>query len=256
MSKELTVKQLATISGVTVRTLHHYDEIGLLKPANVGENRYRYYGEAELLRLQQILFYREFGMQLGAIAALLDRPGFDHVRALSEHRAKLAAKAERYRQLIRTIDRTIDRLNGEQLMNANDLYKGFPLERQVDYEKWLVERHGDAMKDHIADSKRALASLSGDRQQQLMTELADIECALAEKLRERVSAEAGELAPFLERHRAWVGEMWGRPCSLQAYAGLADLYLSHPDFRARYERLEPGLTGYLTSAMKAYAARV
>jgi DNA-binding transcriptional MerR regulator len=255
MSKELTVKQVAAISGVTVRTLHHYDEIGLLKPAFIGENRYRYYREAELLRLQQILFYREFGMPLSDIAALLDMPNFDHVRALSEHRLKLAHKAERYRQLIRTIDRTIARLNGDQVMNTDDLYKGFSPERQADYENWLVERYGEPMKGHIETSKQYLAGLSAGEQKNLMAELATIECELVDRMREGVPAEAEELAPLIERHRQWVGTMWGRPCAPDAYAGLADLYLSHPDFMARYETLATGFTDYLTMAMKAHAAR-
>ncbi len=256
MNKELTVKQIAAISGVTVRTLHHYDEIGLLKPAYIGDNRYRYYGEKELLRLQQILFYREFGLPLGEIAALLDKPDFDHVRALSEHRVKLAGKAERYRELIRTIDRTIARLNGDQVMNADDLYKGFSPERQADYETWLVEHYGEPVKEHIEASKKYLAGLPAGKQTHFMSELAAIESELVNRMRDGALAEAEELEPLLERHRAWVGTMWGRPCAPAAYASLADLYLSHPDFSARYEALAAGFTDYLTMAMKAYASRL
>jgi DNA-binding transcriptional MerR regulator len=80
--KEITVKQLAAISGVTVRTLHHYDEIGLLKPAHIGANGYRYYGRAEMLRLQRILFHRELGVPLGDIAGLLELEGADQVGVL------------------------------------------------------------------------------------------------------------------------------------------------------------------------------
>jgi DNA-binding transcriptional MerR regulator len=105
--KDLTVKQLAAISGVTVRTLHHYDEIGLLKPAWIGENGYRYYGRTQLLRLQQILFHREFGVQLNEIAELLDMEGEDQVGALLRHRERLEAEAKRYAELIDTIDLTI-----------------------------------------------------------------------------------------------------------------------------------------------------
>ena len=92
--KKLTVKQVSRISGVSVRALHHYDEIGLLKPASVGENRYRYYGEEELLRLQQILIHRELGIPLGGIAAILDAPGFDRLKALKSQRERLPAKLQ------------------------------------------------------------------------------------------------------------------------------------------------------------------
>src|SRR3954466_5289569 len=100
-----TVKQLARLSGVSVRTLHHYDEIGLLKPASVGANGYRYYGREELLRLQRILFHRELGVPLGSIAELLDLEEDDQVGVLLQHRARLTTEHERYRMLIETIDR-------------------------------------------------------------------------------------------------------------------------------------------------------
>src|SRR5687767_2624703 len=128
--KDLTVKQLAAISGVTVRTLHHYDEIGLLKPASVGSNGYRYYARRELLRLQRILFHRELGVPLGSIAELLDLEDEDQVGVLLQHRARLAAERERYGVLIETIGRTISELKGETPMKNADLYKGFSPEKQ------------------------------------------------------------------------------------------------------------------------------
>src|ERR1700746_3216572 len=105
MTKLYTVKALAKLSGVSVRTLHHYDQIGLLKPACVGANGYRYYGREEMLRLQQILFHRELEFPLEAIAAVLARPDFDRMEALRRHRETLAAKADRYRKLLKTLDR-------------------------------------------------------------------------------------------------------------------------------------------------------
>lgn len=176
--KRYTVKQLAELSGVSVRTLHHYDAIGLLTPAYVGDNGYRYYGENELLRLQQILLHRELGFPLKEIAAILDEPGFDRLAALETHKTRLEAEAERYRRLVRTIDRTIAEIKGRRAqedwkMKHADLYSGFAPEKQEEYEHWL-----------------------------------------------------------------------------------ADLYMSHPDFRARYETLAAGFCDYLAQAMQAHAARV
>src|SRR3981189_3367262 len=108
-----TVSQVARLSGVSVRTLHHYDEIGLLKPASVGANGYRYYGREELLRLQQILFHRELGFSLEEIGRTLDAKGFDKVAALKAHRQKLEAATRRYRRLMRTIDETLAALEGD-----------------------------------------------------------------------------------------------------------------------------------------------
>lgn len=251
----LTVKQVAKLANVSVRTLHHYDSIGLLKPAQVGENRYRYYGEAELLRLQQIMFYREFGVPLARIADYLDKPDFDHVAALRTHRRQLEGEVDRYRRLIETIDRTITRLTGEHAMANGDLYKGFSPEKQKDYEDWLVDRHGADMQERIDATKEHLAGQSDEAQKKRMAELAELEGALAAQMREGTPATSAVLDKLLDCHRAWVASMWGRPCPPEAYAGLADLYLSHPDFVARYEAIAENFADYLTRAMKAYAER-
>jgi MerR family transcriptional regulator, thiopeptide resistance regulator len=253
--KQYTVNEVAKLSGVSVRTLHHYDEIGLLKPAFIGENRYRYYGPQELLRLQQILFHREFGIPLSEIAALIDQPGLDRVAVLKAHKTRLEQEAKRYRQLIETIDRTIARLNGETKMQDAELYKGFSPEKQAEYEKWLIARYGADMEARIAQGKAKLGKMSDAERAQAMTALADLEHGLAEGLRRGLPANSDSLDPLLSGHRAWVALMWGRECSSEAYAGLADLYLAHPDFRTRYETIEPGFCDYLTTAMKAYAAR-
>lgn len=251
-----TVKQLARLSGVSVRTLHHYDEIGLLKPARLGDNRYRYYEEPEVLRLQQILFHRELGFSLQEIAELLDRSGFDRLEALRAHRVRLDQQAQRYAELVRTIDRTIADLNGERIMEHNELFKGFSPEKQAGYEQWLIERYGGDMRERIDASRRKLESLTDAEKARLLEELAEIESHLAEACRQLVPTDSAAVDAVLTRHRSWVGTMWNRPCPPDAYAGLADLYLSHPDFRARYEALAPGFTEYLAAAMKAHASRV
>jgi len=256
MNRTMTVKQLARISGVSVRTLHHYDEVGLLKPAFVGTNRYRYYGRDELLRLQQILLHRELGIPLGEIGAILDAPGFDRLEALRQQRRRLAEEAKRYAQLVRTIDRTIASLEGERTMRNAELYKGISAAKQAEYETWLVDRYGGDMPQRIATSRRKYSELSETEREALNQELQDLEQGLAEGLRRDVPATSTSLDPLLERHRAWTSAMWDRPCPPEAYAGLADLYLSHPDFAARYEAIEPGFAEYLAAAMKAYAARL
>jgi len=253
--KDLTVKQLAAISGVTVRTLHHYDDIGLLAPAYVGENGYRYYGRAEMLRLQRILFHRELGVPLGEIAALLDLEGEDQIGVLLRHREKLDAERERFCRLIETIDRTVADLKGETHMPNADLYKGFSTETQAGYEAWLIDHYGEGMKADIARSQQAMAKMTGAEQAAMMDTLRDIETALAEGMRRGIAPDADVVDGVITRHRAWVAAAWNRPCSPEAYAGLADLYLSHPDFVKRYETLAPGFAGWLTTAMKAHAAR-
>jgi len=257
--KELTVKQLAAISGVTVRALHHYDEIGLLKPASVGANGYRYYGRKELLRLQRILFHRELGVPLSAIPDLLDLDGENQMGVLRQHREKLAAERERYGVLIETIDRTIADLQGERVMANADLYKGFSPEKQAGYEAWLIERYGEPMRSGIESAKAAHARMSPAERKAFMEaqgkELQDVEEALAGALRNGLDPACDGVDLLIARHRAWVSAMWGKPCPLDRYSGLADLYLAHPDFVARYERIEPGFAVYLTNAMKRHAHR-
>jgi DNA-binding transcriptional MerR regulator len=254
--KDLTVKQLAAISGVTVRTLHHYDEIGLLKPAHVGENGYRYYGREQLLRLQQILFHREFGVPLEEIAELLELENDDRVAVLLRHRERLESEARRYAELIRTIDLTVAGIKGQGEMKNADLYKGFSTEKQAEYEAWLTERYGDPMKASIETSKKAFAKMTQAEKDAMIAGLQPIEEALAEGLRRGIDPKSDVIDAQVARHKAWVTQMWGKPCTAEAYANLADLYLSHPDFVKRYETIETGFSDYLTTAMKAHAERL
>jgi DNA-binding transcriptional MerR regulator len=120
-----TVKQVAKMSGVSVRTLHFYDETGLLKPAYYGRNGYRFYEEPQLLTLQQILFYRELGFELKEIQRVLGRPDFQKTAALRSHRKVLQKDLGRTRQLIETIDKTIQHVKGTKKMKSEHMFTGF-----------------------------------------------------------------------------------------------------------------------------------
>jgi DNA-binding transcriptional MerR regulator len=120
-----TVKQVAAMSGVSVRALHFYDETALLKPAYVGANGYRYYEEPQLLRLQQVMFYRELGFELKRIKRILGRRDFEKVAALESHRQVLRKNLERTRRLIETIDQTIEHLKGTRKMKSEEMFAGF-----------------------------------------------------------------------------------------------------------------------------------
>jgi DNA-binding transcriptional MerR regulator len=254
--KMLTVKQVAKASGVSVRALHHYDEIGLLKPASIGRNGYRYYGREQLLRLQQILLHRELDIPLGEIRGILDDPKFDQLEALRQQRERLAAEAQRYARLVRTIDRTIADLNGDSAMKNADLYKGISSEKQAEYEAWLIERFGGDLPERIEISKKKYAGLSDTERAALMRELVEVETAWAEAMNKGIAADSTALDPLLKRHRAWVAAMWDKPCPPGAYHGLADLHLAHPDFVSRYEAIAPGFSDYHAQSMKAYATRL
>jgi DNA-binding transcriptional MerR regulator len=120
-----TVKQVAAMSGISVRTLHFYDEAGLLKPAYYGANGYRFYEEAQILTLQQILFYRELGFELKQIKEILGRANFEKITALRSHRKVLQKNLARTRTLIETIEKTIEHLKGTKKMKSEELFAGF-----------------------------------------------------------------------------------------------------------------------------------
>ena len=250
-----TVKQLARLSGVSVRTLHHYDEIGLLKPSFLGENRSRYYGREELLRLQDILFHRELGVPLQEITRLLANEGRDRFAVLSHHREVLAERIERSRQLLTTIDRTIAELNGEGTMNDKDFYHGFAPEKQAEYEQQLIDHLGENARKGIEASKAHWGTLGKKDMQAALEEGGKAEMALVERFRAGDAIDAPEVEPALERHRAWVSRMWGRECPVPTYGSMADLYSSDPGFRARYEAHGEGFTDWLAGAMRAHAAQ-
>lgn len=250
-----TVKQVAHMAGVSVRTLHHYDEIGLLKPAHIGANGYRYYGRGELERLQQILIHRELGIPLAEIGAILDDSGFDRLAALESQRSRVAEQAERFAHMLRTIDRTIADIKGDRAMKDADLYSGVvDPQKQAEYEAWLEEEYGPDMKDRIEESKERMAAQPEGAMAQAMAELKPIEQGLAAQMQAGTGPDDPALDPLIERHRDWVGRMWNRPCPPEAYAGLADMY-QHPDFRARYEAIAPGFADFLIAAMKGWARR-
>jgi DNA-binding transcriptional MerR regulator len=253
--KLYTVKEVAKLSGVTVRTLHHYDQVGLLKPAQVGENGYRYYGREELLRLQQILFHRELELPLDAIADVLAQPEFDKLEALKRHRKMLTSKAARYRRLIRTLDQTLAALEGEAEMKEEDLYKGFAPEKQAAYEAELIERFGEGARASIEESKKVIKGWSKGDWERTGREYGELEAAMGKALADGLPLESETVQALIRRHHAWIGKMWNRIPSREAYAGLGQMYVDHPDFHARYEAVQPGLAEYLAGAMRSFADR-
>jgi DNA-binding transcriptional MerR regulator len=245
---------MAQVSGVSVRTLHHYDEIGLLKPAYLGANLYRYYGREELLRLQQILFHRELGLALEAIRQVLDDPGFDRIAALRAHRGRLEAESDRFGRLIATIDRTIGELNGERKMSDKDLYQGFSQEKQAQWEREIVEKFGESGREKIAESKRNFGKMSKEDIAAQKAENDAINLAFAAAMAADATPDSERVQALTARHYTWVCRAW-KPTA-PAYIGLGEMYVSHPDFRGVYDAVRPGLAAYLASAMRVYAERV
>lgn len=170
-----SVKKLARLAGVSVRTLHLYDKMGLLKPSIRTEARYRLYGNKELLRLQQILFYRELDFPLKEIMTILDDPAFDLGQALEGHKVALLAKKERINTLVGTIEKTLATLKRNAMLQAEDLYEGMPNEKMAAYRKEAINKWGQ---EFIAETEATINAFSKAEMQSITKELNEISVQL------------------------------------------------------------------------------
>lgn len=244
-----TVKQVAKAAGVSVRTLHHYDALGLLRPGHVGANGYRYYGKEELLRLQQILFYRELGMPLVDIGAVLDDPAFDLLAALRGHRAALTGRIAQYRDLIQTIDRTIASLERNETMEDNDYYAGIAPETRRRWEREAEKYWG---KDAVAAAQEKARTLTKEQVDQIHREMVDIRDAFTRLFRDGAEPGSDAVQAVTDRHYRWVSHSWTPDAA--AFAGLGRFYVENPEFRATYKDDElPGCPEFIAAAMAIYA---
>ncbi len=240
-----TVKHLSRIAGVTVRTLHHYDQIGLLRPTQVGGNGYRYYADEALYRLQQVLFYRELGLPLKEIKHIMGRRDFDVLSSLKAHRSALQAQAGRLDRLISTIDKTIDHLKAKVTMNPQRLFDGFSEEEQEKYAEEAA-RTWDA--ETVRASNRKWKSYSAAEQKRILAEGK----ALYDDLAAHVSnaPDSKEVQAIVARWHIHLQHFWS-PNDAQLL-GLADLYNEDSRFLANYELLAPGLAEFIREAIKVY----
>ncbi len=153
-----SIKQIADLAGVTTRTIRFYDEIGLLTPTQIGENGYRFYNRDSLLRLQQIMFYRELDVPLKHIRIIMNQSDFDLLDALEKHRLSLQNRHNRLERLIHTVNQTIHIIKGESQMNDNELFEGFD---ESEYAEEARQRWGD--KPAYVESLKRWASFSADQ---------------------------------------------------------------------------------------------
>lgn len=246
-----TVKQLAKLSGISVRTLHWYDEKGLLKPAFIGENGYRYYEQEQLLLLQQILFFKELDFSLNDIQNLLDAENFDKVKTLQTHRQVLEQEIDRKHQLLLTIDKTIAHLQGQTEMKNEELYKGFDLAKQAEYEQYLVKYRGTEAEKLIKESHKRTAKWDKDEWDDVKSQGDAIHKALAAAIDAGLSPDCDEVQAIITKHYALQNRFYDVIKSI--YLGLTELYAEHPDFRKHFESYHPELIKFISKAIDFYA---
>lgn len=249
-----TVKEVAELSRVSVRTLRFYDEIGLLKPAYIGDNGYRYYDKPQLLALQQILFYRELGFELAVIQKILADPGFDRAEALRSHREKLIKESDRTATLIRTIDQTLAHLEGEVPMKEAEMYLGFDPEKQAAHEREVIERWGEPASEHVEESRRRTKNWKKADYDQVKKDYEDLHREFTAALLRGAPVEDSDVQNLVGSHFAVINRFWTP--SRESYIGLGAMYCDHPEFRKLYDSYHPRLAEYLAEAMRVYAMRV
>ena len=244
-----TVKQLADLAGVSVRTLHHYDQIGLLRPHKRSKTNYRYYGSLEALRLQQILFYRELDYPLEKIEALLYDPKFNLQSSLKFQRKELEKRAERLQTLLNTVDQTLYNLTHHRMITDEELYAGFnSVEEGKTLSKEAKERWGDEVKkSHQRIQKMGPAKWKAIQEQggaiyQKFADLMDTHKADTSEVQQTVAVFHKYLENFY-------------PVEEARLRGLGQLYITDDRFRAFYDKIKKDLADFVNEAIQLYCDR-
>ncbi|HEX9838993.1 MAG TPA: MerR family transcriptional regulator [Anaerolineales bacterium] len=240
-----TVKQLSKLAGVTPRTLHHYDSIGLLKPSCVGDNGYRYYGEDALLRLQQILFYRELDIPLDDIKKIMAESRFDVLGALQSHKDALNKQVARLNRLLHTVDNTINHLKGNNIMSEKAYFEGFGEEEQEKYALEAEELYGA---EGVRASVKKWKGYSAEQKRRIMEEgsknYTDMIAAMPK------GADSPEVQAIVERWRKHLDYFWTP--KLDQLLALANGYNDDPRFKANFDKMHPQLAEFMREAVKVY----
>ncbi len=248
-TKTYRVKQVARLCGATVRTLHHYDAIGLLSPQGRSRSGHRLYSEADLLRLQQILVYRELDLPLEKIKGIVTDPSFDLRAALLEQRATLAARAAQTEAMIRAIDVALRAHEGESTMNAEELFDGFDPSK---YEAEAEERWGDT--EAYRESRRRTKDYSKED----WVRIKGLDDALMKKVAAAVAAGAAPSdeasMDLAEAHREHI-ERFYYPCSHAMHRSVAQMYTADARFQKNLDAHGEGVAAFLQAAIEANAQR-
>jgi DNA-binding transcriptional MerR regulator len=244
-----TVKQLSNLAGITPRTLHYYDEIGLLRPSMVGDNGYRYYGEESLFRLQQIMLYRELDMPLERIKKIMGRRDFDVVDALEKHRHDLRKRIDQLERLVQTVDDTILHMKGKKMMSQKQLFQAFSEEEQARYEKEAMEMYDPAV---VKESNRKWRSYSAADKQRIAEEGNAVYQGFLDAMpKGAASPEAQQCVAAWRKHMDY---FWTP--NKEQMLGLADLYNEDPRFKANYDKIDPRLAEFVREAVRIYVDRL
>ncbi|WP_338788393.1 MerR family transcriptional regulator [Metabacillus sp. FJAT-53654] len=243
----MKVKEVADLVGISVRTLHHYDEIGLLKPEQTSEAGYRLYSDENLETLQQILFFKELDFPLKKIKEIINRPSFDRKEALNFHRKILVERRLRIDKMISTIDMTIEHMKGTIEMTNKEKFEGFDFSHNP-YEQEARERWGD---EAVDKSNANLASMTKEEQKAMQEEMNAIYRSLA-SLRHTLP-ESDEAQAAIQKWYIFLNSNIGIHYSLEAFKGLGEMYVEDERFTESIDQFGEGLAQFMRDAMAYYA---
>jgi DNA-binding transcriptional MerR regulator len=245
-----TVGKVADLAGVTVRTLHHYDEIGLLSPSERSSTGYRRYDDRDLERLQQILYYRELGFSLEEIATILDDPKSDSVAHLRRQHELLNERIQRMQDMVNAIEFAMEAQKMGISLTPEERFEVFGDFNPDDHAEEVEQRWGDT--DAYRESSRRTSRYTKDDWQRNKAESKDWARRLVDVMASGRPAESTEAKQLAEEHRQHISR-WFYECSYEIHTGLADMYLADERFTATYENIQPGLAQYLHDAIHANA---
>jgi len=247
-----TVGKVARLAGVSVRALHHYDEIGLVRPGGRSEAGYRLYEPADLERLQQVLFFRELGLPLEEIGRILTDPQFDRRGALLMQRQLLAEKAKRLDAMIQAVNAALAAHERGETMGGEEILQPFAGCQPAQYEDEARERWGGTAA--YRESRRRTRRYTRQDWEAMQAEGDRFSQELAAALAAGLAPADPRVTALAERHRGFIAK-WFYPCPPAMHRGLGELYVADARFAQNFERLRPGLARYVRDAFRANAER-
>lgn len=247
--------EVARMTGLTSRTLRHYDAIGLVRPAFTGHGGLRHYGSEELLVLQEVLVLRELGLRLDVMARVLSGQR-DRLEALRGHEAALREQAGRAERLADTVARTLRHLEGGTTMSTDDtaaVFDGARLEAdRASYEERLATEHGDGVREAFRQAEQRTAGWGREQYAAAAVGWDVLDARYLDLLRAGESTDGERVQALTAEHHAEIARFWTPDRA--AYTGLGQTYVDDPRFRERYDAKDPALAEYLRDAIAAYAA--
>jgi DNA-binding transcriptional MerR regulator len=251
-AQSYSVGELAAHAGVSVRTLHHYDEIGLLSPCDRTAAGYRRYSRRDAERLYRILVYRELGFDLTGIARILDDPAVDALEHLQRQRALLDERIGRLQRMLKGVEAMMNAKKTGYNLTPDEMREVFGTFDPTEHAAETEERWGGT--EAFRESQRRAKSYDKAQWQQMGAEAGKTNAELIAAMREGVPPHSERAMALAEQHRQHITR-WFYDCSYEIHRGLGEMYVADPRFAANYDVQEPGLSTYLRDAIIANANR-